>query len=308
MVRSSRSAHLTAAGALLAGLLLLALLAAQAGAATTDYSLTLAPDEAETPAPAFVPGEVIVRFDPASSTAERAQARADAGTARPESLGLPGLQLVQIRDGESVGETVSELESEDAVAYAEPNLTYSIAGLPNDPLMGSLWGLENTGQGVDGFPSPVPDADIDAERAWGVEKGDTGAVLAVMDTGVDIAHPDLAPQLWQNPGEADGAPGVDDDGNGKVDDTVGWDFLNTASNDSTPEAEDNDPADMQGHGTHVAGTALARGDNGIGVTGVAQQGTIMPLRVCPASGDCPIADQVEAINYAAAEGADVLNG
>ena len=309
MVRSSRSARMSAAGALLAGLLLLAIVATQATAATTDFGLTLAPDEADNPTPAYASGEVIVRFDPATAPAERAQARADAGTAAPESLGLPGLQLVQIRDGETVAETVSELEADPAVRYAEPNLTYSVATLPNDPLIGSLWGLENTGQGVDGFATPSPDADIDAERAWGVETGDTGTVLAVMDTGIDLAHPDLAPQLWQNPGEAAGTPGVDDDGNGKVDDTVGWDFLNTGSNDSTPEAEDNDPSDLQGHGTHVAGTALARGNNGVGITGVAQQGAIMPLRVCAAyDGTCPIADQVEAINYAAAEGADVLNG
>ena len=308
MVRSSRSARGAAAGALMAGLLVLAVLAAQAGAATPDFSLTLAPDEADSSTPAFAPGEAIVRFDPASDAAERAHARVDAGTAGPEPLGLPGLQLVQIRDGESVAETVAELESDPAVLYAEPNLTYSVAALPDDPLMGDLWGLENTGQGVDGFASPAPDADIDAERAWGVEKGDPATVLAVMDTGIDLAHPDLEPQLWQNPSEAGGTPGVDDDGNGKVDDTIGWDFLNTASNDSTPEAEDNDPSDLHGHGTHVAGTALARGDNAKGITGVAQAGSLMPLRVCAGyDGTCPIADQIEAINYAAAEGADVLN-
>src|SRR5918998_6274734 len=111
MVRLSRSARSSAAGALLAGLLLVALLTAQAAGATSDFGLVLAPDEAENPTAAFASGEVIVRFDPASDPAERAQARAEAGTARPEPLGLPGLQLVKIRDGESVGETVTELES-----------------------------------------------------------------------------------------------------------------------------------------------------------------------------------------------------
>src|SRR5688572_2723054 len=129
MVRSSRSARMSAAGALLAGLLLLAFAAAQAAAATPDFGLTFAPDEAENTAPAFVSGEVIVRFETASDRADRAEARAESGTARPEPLGLPGLQLVQIRDGESVAETVAELESDPAVAYAEPNLTYTVAQL-----------------------------------------------------------------------------------------------------------------------------------------------------------------------------------
>lgn len=241
-----------------------------------------------------VPDEVIVQFERGADASDRADARADAGTTAPDNLGSRGLELVRISDGASVAETIRELESNPAVRFAEPNGIDQPLAVPNDPRFGDLWGLSNAGQVVEGSAG-VPDADIDAPEAWDIEIGNQATVIAVMDTGADLTHPDLAPQLWQNPGEV--ANGVDDDGNGLVDDVNGYDFVN---GNPLPR-----PAGI--HGTHVAGTALARGDDGFGVTGVSQRAGLMVLKVCDAGG-CPQSSQIEAINYAAAEGARVLNG
>ena len=252
---------------------------------------------------------MIVRYAPGTSAADRAGARADAGTAAAGNLGLPRMALLEITDGESVDSTISQLDADPAIASAEPDLLLHTASVPNDPFFGQLWGLSNPGTGINGFAGALAGADIGATGAWDIERGSPRTVVAVMDTGAEMSHPDLAGEIWTNPGEIPGN-GIDDDGNGFVDDVHGWDFLDTLnSDDSTPFAEDNDPTDLNGHGTHVSGTILATGDNGIGITGVAQRAALMPLRICNAYEDtCPTSDLIEAINYAAANGARVLNG
>ena len=159
--------------------------------------------------------------------------------------------------------------------------------------------MSNTGQFVNGWPG-TPDADADVDAAWSVTTGDPGVVVAVIDTGVDQSHPDLAANTWVNPGEdCDGCrtDHVDNDGNGYVDDWRGWDFING----------DNNPADDQGHGTHVAGTIGAVGNNGVGVVGVNWNVRLMGLKFLGSDGSGTTADAVSAILYAAANGADVLN-
>ena len=120
-------------------------------------------------------------------------------------------------------------------------------------------------------------------------------IVAVIDSGVSYTHPDLAPNIWIND---DPAGGGDNDGNGKVDDTRGWDFVQ----------EDNTPLDFNGHGTHVAGTIGAQGNNALGVTGVNWDVAIMPLRAADGLGGLTDADIAQAINYACQNGADVVNG
>jgi len=280
-------------GKTLAGMILTAAIAAAPAHAVVGES----GDAGDGARVSHVHGEVIVQFDPSSAGDDRADARGDAETSALEGLGSPGLQLVEIEDGSSVAETIRELEADPAVRHASPNLIREPHAIPNDTRFGELWGLNNTGQQVFNAPGGTADADIDAPAAWDINTGDPGTVVAVMDTGADLAHADLAPQLWQNPGEI-GGNGVDDDANGFVDDVSGFDFV----------TGDPDPSDaLDGHGTHTAGTALARGDDGFGVTGVSQRASLMVLRVC-APGGCQLADEIQAINYAGNNGADVLNG
>ena len=137
---------------------------------------------------------------------------------------------------------------------------------------------------------------VRADQAWSYTRG-TGATVAVIDTGLDYTHPDIAGALWSNPSEASGLPGVDDDHNGFVDDVNGWDFYNW----------DNDPRDDQGHGTHVAGIIGARADNGIGIAGVAPESKIIPIKVLNSKGSGFVSDVIDAIYYAANLGAQVIN-
>lgn len=175
--------------------------------------------------------------------------------------------------------------SRDLSALVIPN---RIVQLASDPLVPDQWALENTGQ-----TGGTVDADIDADAAWAFTQGDPAVIIAIIDTGVDLDHPDLAGRLWINPGEVPGN-GVDDDQNGYIDDVNGWDF----------SASDNSPNDDYGHGTAVAGMAAA-GLNGVGTVGIAPQVTIMPLRAC--SPGCPISTLVAAVAYARNNGADIIN-
>jgi hypothetical protein len=169
----------------------------------------------------------------------------------------------------------------------------------NDPSYSSLWGLHNTGQMVQGSTSTAG-IDVDAPEAWAALPRDAATVtVAVLDTGVDVSHPDLAGALWTNAGEIPGN-GRDDDRNGKVDDVHGWDFVH---NDRTVY----DVADGEKHGTHVAGTLAAVRDNGIGVAGVAPNVQVMVLKVLDASGGGSGSSVVNAIAYAKQMGARVAN-
>jgi subtilisin family serine protease len=149
-------------------------------------------------------------------------------------------------------------ESPDA-AYAEPNFKLHPAAAPNDPSYNSLWGLNNTGQ-----TGGTPDADIDAHEAWDTATGSPDSVVGVIDEGIDVNHPDLRDNIWTNSGEVAGSK-LDDAGNGYVDDVNVYDFANDAATvyDPGPVSGNGDE-----HGTHVAGTISAVGNNGVGIAGV----------------------------------------
>src|SRR5262249_35617231 len=154
------------------------------------------------------------------------------------------------------------------------------ASIPNDPLLSRDYGLVNTGQ-----TGGTPDADIDADEAWGISTGSNSIVVAVIDSGVDYTHPDLAANMWHNPGETPGNK-RDDDGNGFVDDVYGYDFVN----------RDGDPMDDNGHGTHVSGTIGAVGNNAVGTAGLNWNVKIMALKAGSATG-LELADLLEAYDY-----------
>ena len=253
---------------------------------------------------------MIVEWAGSASPAERRAARHEADVEYARNLGSR-FQLVETEPGQAPRAAVQELEADPAVVHAERDGYYHLDSIPNDPLFGQLWGLQNTGLGVDFFEGATAGDDINVLSAWERTVGTPSTVVADIDGGYRFEHPDLG-NVWTNSGEIP-ENGLDDDGDGIVDDVHGADFVGT--NAETPVI-DGDPTDddpfTRGHGVHTAGIIGAQGNNGIGITGVAQDVSIMPLRVCSAFGsskeqDCPISAVVEAINYAGAHGARVAN-
>jgi subtilisin family serine protease len=250
---------------------------------------------ADAPAGSFVPGEALVRFAPSLHGAE-VRSRLAGADARVEHAlpAVPGLRLVDLPHGTSVGEAVNSYADMPGVLYAEPNYRRELFAVPNDPLFEQQWSLRNTGQSAFGVRG-VAGADERATGAWDRQTGNTGVTIAVVDTGAALQHPDLAPNIWTNPGEIPGN-GFDDDLNGFIDDVHGWDF---AGGDADP----NDAIDTdEGHGTHVAGVIGAVGSNGIGTAGVDWRASVMPLRV-PLTVD----GELGAFQYARDNGARIVN-
>ena len=158
------------------------------------------------------------------------------------------------------------LNDQPGVTWAQPNFIQKIELYSvNDPLYGDQWHLENTGQGGTGT---VVDADVDAESAWADQTGNPDITIAIIDDGVDTGHEDL--DIYTNPDEISGN-GLDDDNNGYVDDVHGWNFFD-GNNNPDADYENN-------HGTACAGVAAAKGDNSIGVTGIAYGSKILPVKI-----------------------------
>jgi len=205
---------------------------------------------------------------------------------------LSGFYEVFVSPESTVEDAVKYYQTHEYVASAELNFKIQLNAVPtNDALVNNLWGMNNIGQ-----TGGTVDADIDANEAWSVTTGSSNIIVAVIDTGIDYTHPDLAANIWVNSGEIAGN-GIDDDGNGYVDDIHGYDFYN----------EDGDPMDDHGHGTHVSGTIGAVGNNGIGVAGVVQNVQMMALKFLSANGSGWTSDAVRALDYAVANGAVISN-
>ena len=254
--------------------------------------------------------QIIVKRRADLSVAERADVRADADVELVRQLMLPRAEVVAVEPGE-LDEALAALRSDPDVVYAEPDAMISAAA---DPHWADQWGLENSGQSIYGSAGSA-DADVDALDAWRASTG-AGQTVAIIDSGIEFGHPDLAGQIAVNPGEsgAKATNGVDDDRNGFVDDARGWDWIGKESerNPTTgtvppPVGEDNDPSDVAGHGTHVAGIIAAKRDNGIGVAGIAPDARVLPLRVLDSYGGGLLSDAVEALYYAGKAGVRVAN-
>jgi subtilisin family serine protease len=228
----------------------------------------------------FVAGELLVRFAASTTPNARADVLGDLDATVVQRLPVSGLVRVRLEPGASVEDAAADFERRAGVRYAQPNHRYHLtATTPNDPHFASLWGM----------------AKIEAPGAWDTRTDSNAVTVAVVDSGVDYDHPDLQANIWQNDDPLDG---VDNDGNGRVDDRRGWDF----------GSGDNDPFDDDGHGTHVAGTVGARGNNAAGVTGVNWQVKLMPLKVSDALGGIYESAIIQAFQYACANGAKVVNG
>lgn len=243
-----------------------------------------------------VPGEVLVKF---RSLPERANDQARDVAAAHAAIGaqtieeLPGVKVHRVRGNrkQSTQALMQYYAKRADVEYVEPNYIYTTQIIPNDPRFAEMWGLHNIGQ-----TGGTADADVDGPEAWDKKTGSTAVTVAIIDTGVAYNHADLAANMWVNSREIAGN-GIDDDGNGYVDDVRGWDFANN----------DNNPMDDHGHGTHTAGTAGAVGNNATGITGVAWQVKIMPLKFLTANGGGSSSNVARAILYASAMGAKISN-
>jgi subtilisin family serine protease len=246
-------------------------------------------------APDYVEGEVLVQFR-AAETWDSVQLTATLHglelARRFEWLSAhQGQVMCLLRSPTQTTATLmAELNQDPTVALVEPNYLRWPTDMrtPNDPRFGQLWGLQNTGQEVNGF-NGTAHADIGFLNAWGLARPSTNeVVVAVIDTGLDLTHPDIVSNLWTNPGEIP-SNGLDDDGNGYVDDVHGYDFANGTGA----------VTDSGFHGTHVAGTIAASGNNGLGVIGVDFQAHIMALKTSSDGTTLSSAAVIEAIQYAA---------
>jgi subtilisin family serine protease len=195
------------------------------------------------PRPAYAPDQVLVRFR--SGVDEQMAAAVHRGigaSVKRQFRSVSGLALVQLPSGLAVRQAIRKYREHPQVLYAEPDYIVRALDTPNDPQFGSLWGLHNTGQTV-GEIAGTPDADIDAPEAWDITTGSSSVVIGIIDTGIEYTHSDLGANVFRNESECT-ANGIDDDGNGYVDDCYGIDTFN----------HDSDPMDDHFHGTHVAGT------------------------------------------------------
>ncbi|MCG2721316.1 MAG: S8 family serine peptidase [Thermodesulfovibrionales bacterium] len=241
--------------------------------------------------PRYLPGEILVKFKTGTLSHTINTLNHAMGAATVRELKHIGVQRILLSDVMDLQETLASYRSNADVEYAEPNYIVRKAVIPNDPGFAQEWGLSNTGQ-----TGGSVDADIDAPEAWDIITGSNDILIAVIDTGVADGHPDLAANVWQNTKEIP-ANGIDDDGNGYVDDVYGWDFID---NDGYPE-------DLDSHGTHVAGIIASQGNNGAGGSGVMWSARIMALRFLGVSGSGDVANAAMAIIYAADNGARIIN-
>jgi subtilisin family serine protease len=253
--------------------------------------------------PEFVPGQVIVSFKPSASS-HQVEELFDSMS---KSHGVNKIRdldhkvqnsndlqekLVKVPAGQE-RKLMKILEKNPNVEHAGLNYIVHVTDtIPNDTRFSELWGLHNTGQ-----TGGTSDADIDAPLAWDIFTGSDTVVVGVVDTGIDYTHPDLVANIWTNPGEIAGN-GIDDDGNGYVDDIHGIDTVNG----------DSDPIDDHDHGTHVAGTIGGVGNNGDGVTGVNWDVTMIACKFLSSSGSGSTAGAIECFNYFANLGiVDITN-
>jgi len=286
----------------------------------------------ETSRAEYVPGELLIKFRTGVGHRSAQSIHRAFGSLLKKRFTRIKVDHIQIQEGWSIEDALAMYRHSPEVEYVEPNYLRRAFLMPNDPDFVSLWGLHNTGQSMG-----VSDADIDAPEAWDILTDSSSVIIAILDTGADLDHDDLAENIWINTNESigdangdefPGEKGVDDDGDGLIDedsqgrqpgepgytndlkddddeneyidDIQGWDFINN----------DNDPDDDSApdyHGTHVTGIIAGKGNNGLGITGVCWFASAMPLKTLDAIGDGSVAEEIEAIEYAIENGASIIN-
>jgi RHS repeat-associated protein len=238
-------------------------------------------------------GELIVRFKAEATEHAKDDAATSKGARRKAKLrGESGLEKLELLAGQDADQAAAELSRDPSVELVEPNyLVTRDQAATNDPRFADQWALRNTGQS-----GGNPGSDVNAAAAWSETTGAVSTVVAVVDGGIDFSHPDLKNNRWVNKAEVAGN-NLDDDGDGYTDDLYGWNWVYGT----------NDTSDEQGHGTSVAGVIAAEGNNGVGIAGVMWHASLMSLKVLDSTGTGDTASAVEAIDYAVAHGASIIN-
>lgn len=225
--------------------------------------------------------QIILRFEDGVSEQRQLELLRNHDLEVVKSFDFIDAVLVRTRTRTDILAKTGQLNQLNEIRYAEPDYLITGSLVPDDLQFPQQWHYDNQGQ-----TGGTPDADIDLPEAWNTFTGSRQTVIAVIDSGIDYNHPDLIPNLWLNPGEIRG-DGIDNDGNGYIDDIYGIDTIN----------RDSDPLDDHGHGTHVAGTIAAVGNNGIGVSGVNWNAKVMSLKFLASNNSGTTAAAIEAINY-----------
>ncbi|WP_052600780.1 S8 family serine peptidase [Bacteriovorax sp. Seq25_V] len=267
-----------------------------------------------------VPGELIVKLK-SNANKSAFNALASNGVNVQRTIETSGGELFVVKFDESqkggIESVQNMVQAMEEVEYAEPNFIYRIVKpikekdliseildiepqgvyyTPADPKFSQLWGLNNTGSNAPAGDRGVAGADVGAMKAWEITQGSRAVRVAVIDTGIDYNHPDLADQMWTNEAELNGQPGVDDDGNGYIDDIHGYDFANN----------DGDPKDGHSHGTHCAGT-IGASHNAIGVAGVMSEVEFVAVKFLTDAGSGTTEGAIKSIDYATKMGVDIMS-
>jgi thermitase len=284
---------------------------APAAALSTNTIAKAAGEEGERSA--YAPGEILVKFKRTASKAHIEELHAETGAVPKGRNKVIDVWRLKIPDDVSVSEMVQRYKRDPNVEWAEPNGIYYLTITPDDTYYSAQqrWYYDL----------------ISAASGWDTQTGSSSVAIAIVDSGVDLDHPDLAGKIWTNPGEIAGN-GIDDDGNGYVDDVYGWDFVGSDDGDDGDRPGDNNPdvfagdpsvgdgIDQDGsgtaddgvpHGTMVAGIVGAQTNNGRGVTGMAWGCKLMVVRAFNPEGWGYFSDIADAITYAAEKGAKVIN-
>ncbi len=199
----------------------------------------------------------------------------------------PNMVLVQREARDGSEKVARDLRTLEMVRLAEPNYIFRVFSSPNDVDYLKQWNMNNSGEIDSAGTRGLPGVDVGAERAWEVQSGSKDVIVAVVDTGIDYTHPELISNMWTNELEEKGQSGVDDDGNGFIDDIHGYNFVsNTGS-----------PMDDHGHGTHCSGTIAANRDNSIGIAGLNRNVSVMAVKFLDGQGEGTLENAVRALDY-----------
>ncbi|MEA3402035.1 MAG: S8 family serine peptidase [Armatimonadota bacterium] len=243
----------------------------------------------------IVPGRLLVGVRPTVRTSQVQALQTATGGRVTKRLAGGQVLVVELPEGMSTQAATMRTLGDPDVLFVEPDRMVYPALTPDDPKYPEQWHLPQ----------------IRAPEAWDVTRGSADVVIGIVDTGVDIDHPDLASKIFVNRGEVPGN-GIDDDGNGFVDDVNGWDFENDTNNpnpepDGVDDDENGEVDDQVNHGTLVAGLAAAVGNNGFGVAGVDWRVRILPVQVFPDDGGTSVSQVIEGIDYAIDMGVEIIN-